>query len=126
MNKQLTKTGQRLLALTAALVLALPLTASAATEELVVNVDRTRAAGDATGGGCLALLSESPADAGLACPEAAWVSFDCTGDARSNAARMFDSAQTAFVMQRQVRIRVTDETLLDDFCVVTRIDVLSG
>ncbi len=132
MTKHPFQTGRRRLALAAAaLALLIPLTASAATEPLVVDVTRTLAAGDDTWGGCMARLSRDPADVGLDCPlsqegEGAWVSFDCTGASRSNAARMFDSAQMAFVTDRRIRIWVTDDDKRNDYCVAVRVDVLGG
>ncbi len=126
MNEQLTKTGQRLLALTAALALAMPLTASAATEAMTANVTGTLAAADESRGGCAVELTANPSDAGLDCPDTNWVTFDCTGDSKPSAMRMFDSAQLAFVAEHRVRIWVTDESKADTFCVVTRIDVLAN
>ncbi len=131
MTKHPFQTGRRRLALAAAaLALLIPLTASAATEQLVVDVTRTLAATGDEGedwGGCMAQLSREPVDVGLDCPlDNAWVSFDCTGASRSNAARMFDSAQMAFVTDRRIRIWVTDEIKRTGHCVAVRVDVLGG
>ncbi len=128
MNEQLTKIGRRSLALTAALALAMPLTASALTRPMTANVTSTLAEADDSRGGCAVELTVNPSDAGLDCPDINWVTFDCTGDSRSNAMRMFDSAQLAFVADHRIRLWVTDEIKSeeDDYCTVTRIDVLAN
>jgi hypothetical protein len=77
-------------------------------------------------GGCMISLDKSIKDAGLSCPDSNWVSLDCDGAYSSKAAaqRMLDSAQLAFVMNKEVFILVDDSKKHNDYCVATRIIIL--
>lgn len=79
-------------------------------------------------GGCMVALDVSPAAQGLNCPDAGnWVTFSCSGThtSRSNAMRMLDSAQLAFVSNRRVRVYVDDSRMHNGWCLATRVDVLA-
>ncbi len=119
-----TKITRRLVALATALALSMPLSVSALTETIEASVTRTLAVRDEMFGGCMVLLTTNPTDEGLDCASSPWVSFDCTGDSRANAARMFDSALMAFVMERPISVTVDDEQTRNGYCVATRVDVL--
>lgn len=58
------------------------------------------------------------------CP-AKWVTFSCSGvhTSKSNALRMYDSAQLAFVTGRTVQLWVDDTRNHNGHCFVSRIDV---
>ena len=109
----------------AALSMWMLLPAQAATSEIVAEVRRTLTAADDRWGGCMVILSVSPADKGLDCPETGWVTFSCSGThtSKSNALRMYDSALLAFVTERTVRVWVDDTRKHNGYCFVTRIDV---
>lgn len=91
------------------------------------TVTRTLASEDDRFGGCMARLDKSAADEGLnvECPASPWVTFSCSGvhTSKSNALRMFDSAQMAFALGRTVRVEVDDSRKHNGFCFVRRIDV---
>ncbi len=110
----------------ALLALAAPLALpTAQTAQMDARVVRTLASAESFGG-CMVRLSVAPADTGLNCPDR-WVTFGCNGDfgSKADAQRMFDSAQMAFAMGRQVRVWVDDERKIGSFCAVKRIDVLA-
>ena len=110
-------------------VFAAPATAlQADTAALTVKVTRTLVVADDRWGGCAASLSESPADHGLPNCTGNWVTFSCSGDhtSKSNAMRMFDSAQMAFALDRRVRVSIDDTKTHNGFCFVSRIDVLAS
>ena len=111
----------------AALVL-LTVPAQAATEEIVAEVRRTLTVADDRFGGCMVALSVSPSEEGLDCPTSKWVTFSCTGThtSKSNALRMYDSAQLAFVTGREVRVWVDDTKKHNGHCFVSRIDVMAA
>ena len=119
--------GRRILAGTMALLLAMPLTASATTLQIDAKVTRTLAADEAKFGGCMAWLNMSPATEGLDCNTGNWVTFSCTGEhvSKSSALRMFDAAQMAFLTDRTVRVTVDDTRKHNGWCLVERIDVFS-
>ena len=78
-------------------------------------------------GGCMVLLDKSPTTEGLECENnGEWVAFSCSGDftSKSNAMRMFDSAQLAFMAKRRVRIWVDDTRQHNGWCFASRLDVL--
>ena len=110
-------------ALSLSVLLAVP--AQATTAEVVAEVRRTLTVADERFGGCMVLLSVSPSEKGLDCPESRWVTFSCTGTytSKSNALRMYDSAQLAFVTGRTVRVWVDDTKKHNGHCFVDRIDV---
>ena len=109
-------------ALAASVLLTMP--AKAATEQVVGEVKRTLTVADDRFGGCMVALSVLPSDTGLDCP-ARWVTFSCTGvhTSKSNALRLYDSAQLAFVTGRTVRVWVDDTRKHNGHCFVSRIDV---
>lgn len=100
----------------------------AATEEVVAEVRRTLTVADDRFGGCMVALSVSPSEEGLDCPTSKWVTFSCTGThtSKSNALRMYDSAQLAFVTGREVRVWVDDTKKHNGHCFVSRIDVMAA
>lgn len=94
-----------------------------------VTVVKTSVSDGMRFGGCMAELSAAPSTVGLTCDERdrPWVTFSCSGEHTSKAdgLRMFDSAQMAFALGRQVDIWVDDaRKTRDGFCFATRIDVL--
>ena len=120
----------------ATLVVALPLSApwQGATRHFSAKIERTLVTSDTDEqgnlrfGGCMVHLSVSPSEQGLNCPLGRWVSFSCGGDytSRSNAMRLLDSAQLAFVSDREVLIWVDDTRKHNGWCFASRVDVLSG
>lgn len=111
--------------LAASVLLAVPV--QAATAEVVAEVRRTLTVADDRFGGCMVALSVSPSEEGLDCPTSKWVTFSCTGThtSKSNALRMYDSAQLAFVTGREVRVWVDDTKKHNGHCFVSRIDVMA-
>ena len=127
MTSTIRRAGRYLAAL---ILVTVPVPLSQAT---IVSIDtritRTLAAADGSFGGCMAALDVAPSDSGLNCPVGSrWVTFSCTGEhtATSDALRMFDSAQLAFVTGRKVRVWVDDTRKHNGHCFVTRIDVLGS
>ena len=113
-------------ALATSVLLTIP--AQATTKQVVAEVRRTLTMSDDRFGGCMVALSVSPSEEGLDCPETKWVTFSCTGThtSKSNALRMYDSAQLAFVTGRTVRVWVDDTKKHNGHCFVDRIDVEAG
>ena len=109
----------------AALALGAP-QALAAQAVIKGEIRRTLAVPDARWGGCMALLSKSPADEGLDCPTSRWVTFSCSGvhAKKSDAQRVFDSAQLAFVSRREAFVWVDDTKKHNGFCFANRVDVV--
>ena len=105
----------------------LTMPAEAATAEVTGEVRRTLTVADERWGGCMVILSVSPSEEGLDCPETGWVTFSCTGThtSKSNALRMYDSAQLAFVTGRTVRVWVDDTKKHNGYCFASRIDVVA-
>lgn len=100
----------------------------ATTQSFVASVVRTMTTANGNFGGCMVRLDKSPRDEGLSCPEQPWVTFSCSGphaQSRADALRMLDSAQLAFVTGRKVRVWVDDARTHNDYCFVSRIDVLA-
>ncbi|MCY3818984.1 MAG: hypothetical protein OXH52_06410 [Gammaproteobacteria bacterium] len=112
-------------ALAASVLLTVPV--QAATAEVVAEVRRTLTVADDRFGGCMVALSVSPSEEGLDCPMSKWVTFSCAGThtSKSNALRMYDSAQLAFVTGRKVRVWVDDAKKHNGHCFVSRIDVMA-
>lgn len=106
--------------------LSMPYSAATGTIENA-TITRTLASEDERFGGCMARLDKSAADEGLnvECPASPWVTFSCSGvhTSKSNALRMFDSAQMAFALGRTVRVELDDSRKHNSFCFVRRIDV---
>ena len=96
--------------------------------EVTAKVTRTLVVADDRWGGCAAQLDTSLVDEGLANCNDKWITFSCSGDhtGKSSAMRMFDQAQMAFALGRQVRVYVDDSKTHNGFCFVNRIDVLSS
>ena len=105
----------------------LTMPAQATTAQVTAEVRKTLTMSDDRYGGCMVALSVSPSDKGLDCP-AKWVTFSCTGThtSKSNALRMYDSAQLAFVTGRTVLVWVDDTKKHNGHCFVDRIDVEAG
>lgn len=125
MTSTIPRTGGYLLAL--ALVTTPMSMLQATTENFEARITRTLAAADGSFGGCMVALDVMPSDHGLACPvDSNWVTFSCTGEhaTTSDASRMYDSAQLAFVTGRRVRVWVDDTRKHNGHCFVSRIDVL--
>ena len=113
-------------ALSMSVLLTMP--AQAKTEQVVGEVRRTLAVADENFGGCMVMLSVSPSEEGLNCPTGNWVTFSCTGTytSKSNALRMYDSAQLAFVTGRRVVVWVDDTKKHNGHCFASRIDVVAS
>ena len=113
-------------ALSMSVLLTMP--AQATTEQVVAEVRRTLTVADESFGGCMVMLSVSPSEMGLSCPESRWVTFSCTGTytSKSNALRMYDSAQLAFVTGRRVLVWVDDTKKHNGHCFASRIDVVAS
>jgi hypothetical protein len=83
--------------------------------------------GDATFGGCMALLDKPINTASNVpnCP-ANWVSFSCTGTFTSKdmAFHLLDQAQLALALNKQVMVIVDDTKKHNDYCFALRIDVI--
>ena len=119
------------------LLFAVPLSAPgvAATASVEARVTRTLATsetddeGNVKFGGCMVELDTTLATQApnLSCP-GRWVTLSCSGDfaTRSNAMRMLDSAQLAFVSNRRLRLYVNDELKHNGRCFAYRVDVLSS
>lgn len=108
--------------------LAFSATSALAAQALIKGeIRRTMSVPDDRWGGCMALLSKSPAEAGLNCPDSRWVTFSCSGvhATKSGAQRAFDAAQLAFVTRRQALVWVDDTKKHNGFCFVSRIDVVA-
>ena len=130
-----TRLGNRCWSLCAGLaVLALSLGASEAWAQdstitpvsLVTTVNRTLTSGDGRLGGCAARLGHSvQEETGLNCPDN-WVTFSCDGmhTSKSDAMRLYDAAQLAFVTRRRTIVWVDDQRKQHGFCFASRIDVM--
>lgn len=112
-------------ALFAALLLQSP--AQATTVEVEAEVRRTLTVADDRFGGCMVLLNTSLSGEGLDC-QSNWVTFSCNGThtSKSNALRMYDSAQLAFVTGRTVKVWVDDTKKHNNHCFASRMDVLAS
>lgn len=96
------------------------------TMSLTTTVNRTLASGDGRLGGCAARLGHSlQEETGLNCPDN-WVTFSCNGThtSKSDAMRLYDSAQLAFVTGRRAVVWVDDQRKQNGFCFASRVDVL--
>jgi len=114
---------------TAALcVFAATATAQETPTEITAKVTRTLVVSDDRWGGCAAQLDTSLVDAGLTNCHDKWITFSCSGDhaSKSSAMRMFDQAQMAFALGRQVKVYVDDTKTHNGFCFVNRVDVLAS
>ena len=101
----------------------------AATEWIETSITRTMTTSDERFGGCAVGLAVSPSESGnLDCPANKWVTFSCVGEhtSKSNALRMFDSAQMAFALGKKVVIYVDDSKKHNMQCFAYRIDVLQA
>ena len=80
-------------------------------------------------GGCMIQTTANLADAGLVgCSQFNWVSLDCEASVAGNKStnsRMFEMAQMAYVLGKQVRINVTDyqRTPVGNQCRANRLDL---
>ena len=75
-------------------------------------------------GGCMILVDQTIADAGLNCPSR-WVSLSCDGtfSSKANAQNMLDSAQMAFALNKKVHLKIDDSKKHNGYCVAIRFDV---
>ena len=119
-----------------AMLFALPLSAPGVAETAnfearvirTLVTSETNSDGSARFGGCMVRLDVSPAAHNLSCPSGTWVTLSCSGDhtSRSNAMRMLDSAQLAFVSGRRLRVYVNDDMTHNNWCFAYRVDVLAS
>lgn len=115
-----------------AAIVALVSTPLMAAETMIrdATVTRTLASEDSRFGGCSARLDKTGAEVAtaagqsVACPNL-WVTFSCSGEhtSKSNALRMFDSAQMALALGLKVDVMVDDSKKHNGFCLAKRIDV---
>lgn len=89
-------------------------------------VERTLVTEDETFGGCMAALSEDPAEDLPAC-KASWVTFSCDGTYTDpvRAYRMLDQAQLALATGMKVLVLVTDAKMHNGYCFASRINVIA-
>jgi len=99
--------------------------AGAAPERINAGAKRTLTTDDGRFGGCMVQLDERIANAGLDCP-GSWVTFSCSGVHTSpdEGFRMFESAQMAFALDRELMVEVPDEMKHNGHCYARRVDVL--
>ncbi|MEI6336166.1 MAG: hypothetical protein WCS87_16525 [Methylococcaceae bacterium] len=94
---------------------------------LTAKVSKTMVTGNATYGGCMALLDKAINTAANApnCP-GNWVSFSCTGTYTSKdmAFHLLDQAQLALALNKQVTVIVNDTKKHNGNCFASRIDVI--
>jgi hypothetical protein len=97
----------------------------AATASFQATVERTLVADADRWGGCMARTNVTLADLGVDC-YSRWVTFSCSGvhTTKDVAYRMFDSAQMAMALDKQVWLSVTDQKKHNGYCFANRIDVL--
>lgn len=121
----LTQMGRSLFAV-AVLALGASEIAVATNAEFEARVLRILLTADERLGGCMALLSVSPASVLPGCGDG-WVTFSCSGQFTDNvrAYRMLDQAQLALATNRTIMVSITDQQQHDGFCFVTRIDLLN-
>jgi hypothetical protein len=107
-----------------AAILASPIS-EAATASVQATVERTLVADADRWGGCMARVNVTLADLGLDC-YSRWVTFSCSGvhTTKDIAYRMFDSAQMALALDKQVWLSITDQKKHNGYCFADRIDVI--
>ena len=102
----------------------LALNASAAT--VGYNATVTKVMVDTTAfGGCAAAVNPTPQSKIAACG-ATWVTFDCNGDAgtsRSTSANLLSQSQLAYITSANVRVVITDDTIINGKCLATQLQV---
>ena len=125
-NRNIRRLWQSGLSMLLVAALALPL--QAATMNIKATIGKTLTTTDDRFGGCMVWLSVSPSDEGMDCPTGNWVTFSCSGEhaSKSSALRMFDSAQMAFALNKNVIVTVDDEKKHNNWCFASRIDVLGN
>ena len=103
-------------------LLAASITAHAGQHAFIVNIKRVLVMSDTSFGGCMVLVSESPADFLNCKPN--WLTLSCTGDHTDpvRAYQMLDTAKLAHTTEQDVRITFTDDHTHDGYCFVRRID----
>lgn len=101
-------------------------TSHAAKAVIQGKIERTLTSDGATYGGCMIFLDQVLANYALNCT-GRWVTFSCTGDfaPKDAAYRMFDSAQLALALDKEVLVIVDDLKKHNGFCYAERIDILS-
>ena len=74
-------------------------------------------------GGCAAYLSVVAEDQGLACTSK-FVTMDCLGSTRSKSIgnTFLQAAQLALITDRTVKIKADDSRIINNMCLVMRID----
>ena len=108
----------------AVVLLSVAAQASAATGNVTAYVNRVLIGGDATYGGCMALLSVSPQSVLGSCGPS-WVSFSCSGAFTDpvRGYRMLDQAQLALATGKRVQAFFQDDKKHNGYCFASRIDV---
>ncbi len=98
--------------------------AQADTARVSAFVERTMVTGDELFGGCMAFLSEDPAEALPGCKNS-WVTFSCDGTYTDpvRAYRMLDQAQLALATGLRVLVIVDDSKVHNGYCFASRINV---
>ena len=99
-----------------------------ATVERTLVTTTEDAQGNVEFGGCMAQMSfaaGAPRPSGSLNCRDGWVTFSCSGNhtSKSNAMRLLDSAQLAFVTGRKVQVYVDDARKHNNWCFAYRIDV---
>lgn len=116
---------KRVIILILVMLMGLASVSYAATVYIQANVVRTLVADQDRWGGCMILIDHNLSEDGLDCPSR-WVSFSCNGTftTKDVAYRMFDSAQMAAALGKEVLIEVNDTKKHNGYCYGSRIDVL--
>jgi hypothetical protein len=82
-------------------------------------------------GNCLVLINRDISQLGLNCPVnngKSYLSFDCEGNfiAKDISSKMFEAAQMAMVLEKNVQIQIDDSLKINGICVAIRIDLNSS
>ena len=113
-----------IMALTMATLMGLTSSSSATTAFIKASVRSTLIADQDRWGGCMVYLDQPLSSVGLNCPSN-WVSFSCNGTftTKDVGYRLFDSAQMAYALKKQVLIQVDDTKKHNGYCYGSRVDV---
>lgn len=111
--------------LSIAILMALVPASYAATTKVRGFITKTVVADEGRWGGCMIRINQLLADSGLDC-RSKWVSFSCSGvfTEKDIAYRMFDQAQMAFALGREIEVYVDDTKKHKDYCYANRVNVL--
>lgn len=93
--------------------------------QVLAHVNQVLISGDASFGGCMALLSADPQTVLPSCQNW-WLSFSCSGDFIDpmRAYRMLDAAELALATGKQVQVFFQDDKMHNGYCLANRIDVI--